>query len=176
MALRVGSKAPDFELPGVDGKTYSLSGFADKQAVVVIFSCNHCPYVVMYEDRMVQLQADYAARGVQVIAICANDAAKYPADSFAAMKQRAADKGFNFPYVRDDSQAIARAYGAEVTPDVFVVNRGGVIVYRGRIDDNAQEPARVQSHDLRNALDQLLAGQPITVANTEPVGCSIKWK
>jgi len=176
MALRVGSKAPGFSLPGVDGETYSLAGFAGKQAVVVILSCNHCPYVVMYEDRMVQVQADYAARGVQLIAICANDDVKYPADSFEAMKQRAAEKGFNFPYVRDASQQVARAYGAAVTPEVFVVSAEGVIVYHGRLDDNAQDSSRVKTHDLRNALDQLLAGEEVTVKDTEPVGCSIKWQ
>jgi peroxiredoxin len=176
MAIKVGSKAPAFDLPGVDGRNYSLASFADKEAVVVIFSCNHCPYVVANEDRMMQIQSDYAARGVQLVAICSNNAATHPADSFENMKQRAAEKGFNFPYLRDESQEVARAYGASVTPEVFVVDKTGTVVYHGRIDDNAMEPAKVKRHDLREALDELLAGKPISVTNTEPVGCSVKWK
>ncbi len=176
MALKVNSKAPGFDLPGVDGNNHSLAGLADKEAVAVIFSCNHCPYVVMYEDRMIQIQSDYADRGVQFIAICSNDDVTYPADRFDAMKQRAADKGFSFPYVRDATQEVAKAYGASVTPEVFLVNDEGTIVYHGRIDDNAQDAAAVRSHDLRNALDQLLAGEEIVVKDTEPVGCTVKWK
>lgn len=176
MAISVGTKAPDFNLPGVDGQDYSLSGFTDKQAVVVIFSCNHCPYVVANEDRMIELQTDYASRGVQLVAVNPNDEVKYPADSFEAMKVRAAEKGFNFPYLRDETQQVARAYGASVTPEVFVVDAAGTIVYHGRIDDNVIEPGNVTRHDLREALDELLAGQEITVKNTEPVGCTVKWK
>jgi len=176
MAISVGSKAPDFDLPGVDGETYSLGSFADADAVVVIFSCNHCPYVVANEDRMVQLQADYADRGVRLVAICSNDAAKYPADSFDAMKARAQEKGFNFPYLRDETQEVARAWGASVTPEVFLLGPEGTVVYHGRIDDNAMAPTAVGRHDLREALDELLAGEDISVPRTEPVGCTIKWK
>lgn len=176
MAISVGAKAPDFDLLGVDGQSYSLSGFADQQAVVVIFSCNHCPYVVANEDRMIELQADYADRGVQVVAINPNDEVKYPADSFEAMKARAEEKGFNFPYLRDETQEVTRAYGASVTPEVFVVDAAGTIVYHGRIDDNTMEPENVTRHDLREALDELLAGQELAVKETEPVGCSVKWK
>ncbi len=176
MAISVGSKAPDFDLPGVDGETYSLGSFADADAVVVIFSCNHCPYVVANEDRMVQIQADYADRGVRLVAICSNDAAKYPADSFDAMKARAQEKGFNFPYLRDETQEVARAWGASVTPEVFLLGPEGTVVYHGRIDDNAMAPTAVGRHDLRAALDELLAGEDISVPRTEPVGCTIKWK
>lgn len=176
MAISVGAKAPDFNLPAVDGQSYALGSFADKQAVVVIFSCNHCPYVVANEDRMVKLQADYADRGVQVVAINPNNEIQYPADSFEAMKVRAAEKGFNFPYLRDETQAVARAYGASATPEVFVVDATGTVVYHGRIDDNTMAPDDVTRHDLREALDELLAGQEITVTDTEPVGCSVKWK
>lgn len=101
MAISVGAKAPDFNLPGADGQNYSLSGFTDKQAVVVIFSCNHCPYVMANEDRMIELQADYASRGVQLVAINPNDEVNYPADSLEAMKMGAAEKGFSFSYLRD---------------------------------------------------------------------------
>ena len=176
MAISVGAKAPDFNLPGVDGQDHSLSSFADKRAVVVIFRCNHCPYVVANEDRVIELQADYANRGVQLVAINPNDEVKYPADSFEAMKVRAAEKGFTFPYLRDETQAVARAYGAAVTPEAFVVDASGTIVYHGRIDDNVMEPANVSRHDLREALDELLAGKEITVKDTEPVGCTVKWQ
>jgi len=176
MALAIGTKAPDFDLPGTDGRSYSLGTFTDKAATVVIFSCNHCPYVVANEDRMIQLQAEYADKGVQLVAINPNDEVKYPADSFEAMKTSAAEKGFNFPYLRDESQEVARAYGASVTPEVFLVDGTGVVVYHGRIDDNVMEPANVLRHDLREALDELLGGHGISVADTEPVGCTIKWK
>lgn len=176
MAISVGSKAPDFDLPAVDGQDYSLGSFSGKQAVVVIFSCNHCPYVVATEDRMIGLQADYADRGVQLVAINPNDEVQYPADSFEAMKTRAAEKGFNFPYLRDESQQVARAYGASVTPEVFLVDAGGTVVYHGRIDDNVMEPDSVGRHDLQEALDELLAGKEISLQETEPVGCSVKWK
>lgn len=175
MTISLGAQAPDFNLPAVDGQDYSLTSFADKQAVVVIFSCNHCPYVVASEDRMIKLQADYAAQGVQLVAINPNDEVKYPADNFAAMKVRAAEKGFNFPYLRDETQQVARAYGASVTPEVFLIDTAGTIVYHGRIDDNVMEPGNVTRHDLREALDELLAGTQITVKDTEPIGCTVKW-
>jgi peroxiredoxin len=176
MAIPVGAKAPDFDLPGVDGRNHSLGNFADKRAIVVVFSCNHCPYVVANEDRMVRLQADYADTGVQLVAINPNDEINYPADSFPAMQARAAEKGFNFPYLRDETQDVARAYGASVTPEVFLIDPAGFVVYHGRIDDNVMAPASVMRHDLREALDELLAGQDITVPDTEPVGCTVKWK
>ena len=128
MAISTGTKAPDFALPGVDGNNYSLSSFADKRAVVVIFSCNHCPHVVINEDRMIQIQADYADEGVQLVAISPNDEVKYPADGFEAMKVRAAQKGFNFPYLRDETQAVAAAYAAAVTPEIFLVDATGTVV------------------------------------------------
>ena len=176
MAVSVGAQAPDFNLPGVDGGSYSLGSFAEKQAIVVIFSCNHCPYVVANEERMIKLQADYADTGVQLVAINPNDEIKYPADSFEAMKARAAEKGFNFPYLRDETQKVAGAYAASVTPEVFLIDATGTVVYHGRIDDNVMAPGNVTRHDLREALDELLASQEITVKDTEPVGCTVKWK
>ena len=176
MALAIGDPAPDFSLPGADGKTHALADFADKPALVVIWSCNHCPTVIAYEDRMVKIQSDYAAKSVQLVAINSNDERRYPEDAFDRMVERAKRKGFNFPYLRDESQHVAQAYGPKVTPDVFLFNADRRLVYRGRIDDNPDNPAAAKQHDLRKALDELLAGKPITTAQTNPVGCSVKWK
>lgn len=174
--LKPGDKVIPFALPGVDDKQHALADYADKEAVAVVFSCNHCPYVRAWEDRMVQIQADYAGKGVQLIAINSNDAQKYPDDSFPQMKVRARQKGFNFPYLYDESQTIARAYGAERTPEVFLFDKSGVLRYHGAIDDNYDNPKAVQSHYLRDALDALLAGQAPLTDETPPVGCTIKWK
>ncbi len=174
--LKPGDRAIPFTLPGVDDKEHALSDYADKEAVVVIFSCNHCPYVQAWEDRMIQIQADYADKGVQLIAISANDAKKYPADSFPKMKERAREKGFNFPYLYDETQEVARAYGAERTPEVFLFDKAGVLRYHGAIDDNYEDPNAVRHHYLRDALDAVLAGQDPPVQETPPVGCTIKWK
>jgi peroxiredoxin len=174
--LSIDDRAIPFELPGVDGETHALRDYKDKEAVVVIFSCNHCPYVRAWEDRMVAIQTDYGDQGVQLISINANDAEKYPADGFEQMKERAAEKGFNFPYLRDESQEVARAYGAERTPEVFLFDRDHRLQYHGTIDDNYDNPYAVKTHLLRNALDAVLAGvEPIT-QETIPVGCTIKWK
>lgn len=173
--LQMGAKGPDFSLKGVDGKMHSLSDYADKKAVVVIVSCNHCPTVVQYEDRMVAIQRDYAGKGVQLIAINGNETDGHPTDSFEHMVKRAREKGFNFPYLRDDTQETVRAYGAVRTPEVFLLGPDHTLVYHGRIDDNADSPARVKRHDLRVALDEVLAGKPVSVPNTTPVGCTVKW-
>jgi peroxiredoxin len=174
--LKLGDSAIAFTLPGADDKQHALSDYADKNAIVVIFSCNHCPYVRAWEDRMIQIQADYAAQGAQLIAINANNATTHPSDSFPKMKEHAAEKGFNFVYLRDESQDIARAYGAERTPEVFAFDKTGKLRYHGTIDDNYDNPARVKQPYLRDALDAILAGEPPSVAETAPVGCTIKWK
>ncbi len=174
--LKPGDKAISFSLPGVDDKTHALADYADKEAVVVIFSCNHCPYVRAWEDRMIQIQADYADKGVQLIAINSNDPRKYPEDSFPRMKERAREKGFNFPYLYDETQEVARSYGAERTPEVFLFDKNRVLRYHGAIDDNYENPDAVKNHYLRDALDAVLAGQDPPIAETPPVGCTIKWK
>jgi peroxiredoxin len=170
--LPFGAKAPDFDLLGVDGKRYSLDSFA-KPVLVVIFSCNHCPYVVAYEDRMVSIQRDYG-RDVQLVAINSNDEKAYPEDNFPSMVARAKEKRFNFPYLRDETQEVVEAYGAVCTPHVFAFDKGRILRYRGRIDDS-KDPAAVTSHDLRNALDDILKGASVRVPDTRPFGCSIKW-
>ncbi|MBN1489873.1 MAG: thioredoxin family protein [Phycisphaerae bacterium] len=174
--LEVRATLPDFSLPAVDGHTISASDFAEKRALVVIFSCNHCPYVKAYEDRILEIQRDYADKGVQFVLICSNDAEKYPEDSFENMKKHAAMKGYNFPYLHDESQAVARAFGAEKTPHLFVFDADRRLAYEGRIDDNLEDPAAVTRHYLREALDAIVAGEPVSESSTFAVGCTIKWK
>ena len=174
--LKLGDKAIAFDLPGVDDQRHALTSYGDKEAVVAVFSCNHCPYVRAWEDRLIQIQADYAGQGVQLIAINANDAVKYPDDSFPKMKERAQEKGFNFPYLHDETQEVARAYGAERTPEVFVFDKNHVLRYHGTVDDNYDNPSAVKNHYLRDALDAILAGQDPQTRETQPVGCTIKWK
>jgi len=174
--LKIGSQAPDFNLIGVDGKNYSIKSFSDKQALIVIFSCNHCPYVQAYEGRIKQIQNDYRDRGVAVVAINSNEDKGYPEDSFENMKKRSNEQKFNFPYLRDEDQTVARAYDASHTPEIFLFDKEKKLAFHGKIDDNWQEPSKVQNHYLRNALDELLAGKDISVPETFTIGCTIKWK
>lgn len=173
--LPISSPAPDFSLPGVDGKTYSLASFAGVKAIVLSFTCNHCPYAKAYEDRFMDLARAFGGRKVAFAAINPNDEVTYPDDSFAKMKERSAARGFNFPYLRDESQQVAKAYGAVCTPHLFVV-AGGKIVYEGRIDDSWKDPAAAKSRDLQDALEALVSGRPVPNPRTNPMGCSIKWK
>jgi peroxiredoxin len=176
MALSIGDPAPDLRLPATDGETYGLADLAGAQATVIMFWCNHCPYVIPNQDRVIAMQQEYAARGVRFAAICANNAAAYPEDGFAQMKRRAEEKGYNFPYLHDESQAVARAFGAQRTPHVFLFDATRKLRYAGRIDDNPEDVSRVRSHDLRNALDTVLAGEEPDPAETGAMGCTIKWK
>ncbi|MEW6702436.1 MAG: thioredoxin family protein [Bacteroidota bacterium] len=173
--LKIGSHAPNFNLTATDGRNYSLNSFADKKALIVIFSCNHCPYVQAYEERIMEIQKDYE-KDIQVIAINSNEEINYPEDSFDMMKKRAALRGFNFPYLRDDTQSIAKEYGATHTPEIFLFDFERKLVFHGKIDDNWQEPKKVKSKYLRNALDELLNGKQISVPETFTIGCTIKWK
>jgi peroxiredoxin len=173
--LKLGDRAPDFSLPGVDGKTYSLAGFAAKPALVVIFSCNHCPYVQAYEDRLIAIQRDYEDRGVQLVAINSNDDRNYPEDHFDNMVVRARQKGFNFPYLRDASQAVARSYRATHTPQLFVFDGQRRLAYIGRIDDNWERPKAAKIHYLRDAIEAILQGSAPAVPTTHAIGCTIKW-
>ena len=175
LVLELGAKAPDFvDLKGTDGKAYSLNSFSNKPVLVVAFTCNHCPYAQAYEDRLVAIQRDYAGRGVQFFGINSNDDKSYPEDGFPQMVKRAKDKGFNFPYIRDAEQTSAEAYGAVCTPHVFAFDKDRRLRYRGRIDDS-KDPKMVKSNDLRNALDDMVAGKAPRLADTKPFGCSIKW-
>lgn len=174
--MPIGTPAPPFSLPGVDGKSWSLGSFSDAEILVVVFTCNHCPYAKASEDRLIEIQDDYRDQGVRLVAINPNDDRKYPDDSFASMKERAADKGFNFPYLRDESQEVARAYDAACTPDIFVFGRDRKLIYNGRIDDNWQHPEQVKRRDLRAVLDAALKGKTVGFEHVPSMGCSIKWK
>jgi peroxiredoxin len=175
MTLTIGTEAPQFDLPGVDGRSHSLEDYGDAQALVLIQSCNHCPYVQAWEGRMIEIQRDYHDSGVRVVAISSNDAEHYPEDSFEEMKARAQRQGFNFDYLYDEDQSIARALGSSRTPEVFLFDRDRRLVYHGAIDDSRDERA-VTQHYLRDALDALLAGEQAPVTETPPVGCTVKWK
>jgi peroxiredoxin len=173
--IRIGEKAPDFNLPGVDGKTYSFASFQNEPVLVVMFTCNHCPYVQAYEDRLIAIRRDYADQGVSLVAVNANEIKNYPEDSFPHMVKRAKAKGYNFPYLRDEDQTVAAAYGATYTPEVFVLDPERRLRYTGRIDDNWQQPDKVASHDLRNAIEALLRNQSLSQTETHAIGCTIKW-
>lgn len=174
MSLSPGDPAPDFELPGADGASAVLTG-AGAPATVVYWTCNHCPYALAWEGRMHALAADYAGRGVRVLAINSNDAASHPADAPERMAERVREEGWAHPYLHDESQAVARAWGAERTPHVFVLDEGLRVRYRGApdadYDDESQGAAWV-----REALDAVLAGRSPARAETEAVGCTIKWR
>ncbi|HET6369940.1 MAG TPA: thioredoxin family protein, partial [Nitrospiria bacterium] len=173
--LAIGEKAPDFDLPGVDGNRYSLGSFKTNPVVVVMFTCNHCPYVLAYEQRLIDIQSDYADQGVALVAVNANETRNYPEDDFPKMVDRAKAKGYNFPYLRDETQEVADAYGAHYTPEVFVLDHERRLRYTGRIDDNWQHPDRVNSKDLREAIDSVLSGKTVKHPETHAMGCTIKW-
>ena len=174
--LKIDDPAPKFrDLLGVDGKKYSMKDFDDKKILIIVFTCNHCPYVQAYENRLITIQNDYEGRGVQLIAINSNETQNYPEDDFDHMVIRAAEKGYNFPYLRDESQKVAACYHARTTPEIYVLDQERRLRYRGRIDDNWQYPEEVELHDLRNALDDLLEGREVPTPETYAVGCSIKW-
>jgi len=173
--LQVGQRAPEFDLPGVDDKQYSLSSFKDAPVLVVAFWCNHCPYVIGSEDRMKRFVADYAPRGVAVVAINSNETENHPGDSFEKMVERARQRAYNFPYLRDETQEVARAYGALRTPHFYVFDRDRKLRYTGRMDDNPRTPGTEKTHELRDAVDAVLAGKQVAVEMTNPIGCNVKW-
>jgi peroxiredoxin len=182
--LAKGSAAPDFDLPAVDGRRYSLKDFASSRLLVLVFTCNHCPTAQAYEDRLQKLHDDYAKKGVAVVAVSPNDPKAVRldelgysdlGDSLEDMKLRAEERKFTFPYLYDgDTQAMTRKYGPVATPHVFVFDQARKLRFVGRIDD-AENPAKTRVHDTRVAIDALLAGQPVPVEQTKVFGCSIKW-
>ena len=171
--IAIGKTAPSFTLPDTSGNDVR---FPDGQAAVVVFTCNHCPYALAWHDRLLAVASDYADRGVHTVLINPNDAERYPRDSFDAMRERVKRDGpWPAPYLRDESQEVARVYEAQTTPDVFVFDAAGVLVYRGAPDADHMDEVQ-NAHWLRGALDAVLEGREVPESETTPVGCSIKWK
>jgi peroxiredoxin len=175
MSIALNQQAPDFELDGVDRAVHKLSDYADAEVLVLVQWCNHCPYVIGWEDRLNDVQRDYLGRGVRIVAINSNDVDRSPTDSFELMVERARDRGYTFDYLYDAAQDVARALGSERTPEAFVFDCDRRLAYHGAIDDNRDETAVGQSY-LREALDAVLAGDEPAVADTAPVGCTVKWR
>ncbi|MBI1807088.1 MAG: thioredoxin family protein [Ignavibacteria bacterium] len=174
--LHINNSMPAFtNLRGVDGNIHSSSDFPNK-ILLVVFSCNHCPYVQAYEDRINALHQAYAPKDIQLIAINSNDTANYPDDDFEGMVKRAHMKAFNFLYLRDEDQSVASAYGATHTPQFFVFDQQRKLRYSGKMDDNWQNPQAVKENYLRDALDALLAGKDVKIPETFSIGCTIKWR
>ena len=174
-ALELGKTALAFDLPATDGSSYSFDSLSAGEAAVIVFTCNHCPYAKAWEDRILDIGREYAGRGVATATISSNNAAEYPDDSFDEMEARARDKDFSIPYLYDESQAVAHAYGAERTPEVFLFDSERNLRYHGAVDDN-QDETKVGSHYLRDAIEAVLAGANPAVTETPAVGCTIKWK
>jgi peroxiredoxin len=173
--IAIGEVVPDFELTDTDGVGHSLAPPEDAPAQVVIFTCNHCPYALAWHERLMEAGRDYAGRGVRFFAINPNDAGRYPDDSFAAMQARVREEDWPMPYLHDETQEVARAFMAQTTPDVFVVDADRRLRYRGAPDAAYDDPGQGAAW-LRQALDDVLAGREPRRAQTDPVGCSVKWK
>jgi peroxiredoxin len=175
--LALGTRAPDFRLPDTNGKLVSLSDFKDAPALVVIFMCNHCPYVKHIRSGLAQLGRDYLARGIAVAGISSNDVVGYPQDSPQKMAEEARSAGYTFPYLYDDTQSVAKAYHAACTPDFYVFDQNRQLVYRGQFDDSRPgNGLPVTGKDLRDALEAVLAGKPVLAKQKPSLGCNIKWK
>jgi peroxiredoxin len=178
--VKVGEKAADFKLKNVDGKIVSLSSnYKDSKGVIVVFTCNHCPFAKKYEDRIIALDKKYKTLGYPVVAIQPNDPAIEGEDSYENMQKRYTAKAYPFPYLFDETQTTAHAYGATKTPHVFILQRNGAdftVKYIGAIDDNSDDATAVKEKYAENAVDALLAGKPVATTYTKAVGCGIKWK
>jgi peroxiredoxin len=175
--LPLGTSAPDFRLPDTNGKIVSLADFKNAPALLVVFMCNHCPYMKHIRQGLAQLGRDYQAKGVGIAGINSNDAANYPADSPAKMKEEMQVAGYTFPYLYDETQAVAKAYRAACTPDIYLFDKEKKLVYRGQFDDSRPgSGVRVTGMDLRDALDAVLSGKPVAKEQIPSIGCNIKWK
>ncbi|QDK38545.1 thioredoxin family protein [Bdellovibrio sp. NC01] len=172
----LGSDCPQFTLPAIDGKTYSSKDFANGKPLVVMFICNHCPYVQAIEDRLIQLGTDLKKDAINVVAICSNDAADHPEDSFENLQKRAQEKHYPFVYLHDESQDVAKAFGAVCTPDYFVYDGNLKLSYRGRLDDSWKDASKVTKRELYDAVQTLAKGAKVSDEQTASMGCSIKWK
>jgi peroxiredoxin len=182
MSLSIGAPLPEFkDLPDVSGKHMSTSDFSTARVLVVVFSCNHCPYVQAYEDRMIFFHREYGSKGVRLVAINSNETEHYPDDDFSGMQKRAREKGFAFPYLRDEDQSVAEAFGATHTPEFFVFaaassHASPSLQYHGKMDDNYQNTGAVKRRFLQEAVDAILEGKEVEEKETHSIGCTIKWK
>lgn len=178
-AYQVGDTIMEFKLKNIDGKFKALNDYKSEKGIILIFTCNHCPFSVAYEDRIIALHKKYSGLGFPVVAINPNDDKAYPLDSYENMIERAQEKGFTFDYLHDETQEVAKTFGATNTPHVFIVSNQQSyfkVEYIGAIDDNSYEPQSVKHRHVENAVDQLNKNIPITVTKTKALGCSIKWK
>lgn len=172
----LGAVCPPFRLPSVTGGTFDSATLPTNRPFLVMFICNHCPYVKAIEDRLIELGRTFQGKNLPLVAICSNDPADYPEDSFENLGRRAREKNYPFPYLFDETQDVAKAFGAICTPDFFLYDQDGKLAYRGRLDDSWKNPSKVKRHELLNALDRLLAGETPTADQVPSMGCSIKWK
>ncbi len=176
---KVGDTVKDFSLKNVDGKMVSLGNYKEAKGFIVVFTCNHCPFAKAYESRVIALDKKYASQGYPVIAINPNDPAAVPEDSYSEMISRAQKKGYSFPYLMDETQEVAHAFGATLTPHVFVLKKDGgknILKYIGAIDNNSEEADKASEHYVEDAVNALLAGKSVTNTETKAIGCTIKWK
>ena len=173
---KIGDKAQDFSLKSVNGKMVSLAGIKNAKGYIVVFTCNECPYAKAYEQRIIELDKKYAPLGFPVVAINSNDKDVQPGDSYPNMKKLSKKKKYPFPYLYDESQAVAKAFGATRTPHVYVLDKELVVRYIGAIDDNSEDPSLAKEKYVGTAVDALLAGKDISVKETKAIGCGIKWR
>jgi peroxiredoxin len=181
--IELGHPAPDFSLPAANpdvddrgDETRSLADYRDAEVLVVVFMCNHCPYVQHVEDALLDVAREYQERGVQFVGICSNDPERYPDDSFESMAERAQEKNYPFPYLQDEMQEVAQAYEAACTPDFYVFDENRTLAYRGRFDETRPDGDEAHGADLRQALDELLETGQVTMEQFPSMGCNIKWK
>ena len=177
---KVGDKASDFKLKNVNDKMVSLADYKDARGIILVFTCNHCPFAKKYESRIMDLDKQFKSKGFPVVAISPNDPVAEPTDSFENMQKRAKEKAYSFPYLIDETQNVTREYGATKTPHVFILEKqkdaSYVVRYIGAIDDNSDDIAAVKEKYVENAVNNILAGKPVTPDNTKAIGCGIKWK
>ena len=175
--IAIGQEGPEFSLPDTDGETHDFGGSSPRAAATVVYwTCNHCPYALAWHERLLDVARDYGDRGVRFLAVNSNDADRYPRDSIEAMRQRfEAEGGWPHPYLHDESQQVARSFGAEKTPDIFVFDDGRTLRYRGAPDADYEDPSQGAAW-LREALDAVLEGREVERPETDPVGCGVKWR
>jgi peroxiredoxin len=173
--LPTGASAPEFDLPGSDGRGHTFSSVMGKNGTLLFFTCNHCPYVVNSEDRQKALFAKTQAQGVAMIAVHSNETDDHPEDAFDLVKERMREKGFGWLSLHDETQLVARAYGAERTPHFFLFDRNGRLFYSGRMDNSPRDASKVMTHELEDALEDMVAGHPARLPRTDAIGCNVKW-